>query len=266
MAANCKLGRMGTCKPCAPVGCSLTVDTTWCQVVAPGVITVTVHSGTITGPVVCTGTADALGKYVCTISTAGTYVAVASTSSSGYLNAPGTVVITSAPTSGNCTPATVRTVIYPAQMTATGFWGSKVLSPTGGANLCASASGDFSYTGTVTGWSSPAACGCAAEALSIDLAFIPCGSFGQTQPWLLFCFLTQRDPILGTVCPGVGPGTIATTGFLSGTGPVGSGVTGYPVNLSGTYSFPASNDARAILYGCCTTPTDGCSTGCTVTQ
>jgi hypothetical protein len=257
---------------CGSTGCTLTVDTKWCSCVAPGTITVTVHSGTITGPVVCSGTANSSGLFVCTLTTAGTYVATASTTSGGYLNDPATIVITSAPTSGPCTPATVRTVIYPNQVTATGFWGTKVLSPTGGANLCESASSAFGYTGTVTGFSVPAACGCAATSMNIDFVFIPCGSFGQTQPWLIYCIdtYTQTVPPF-QLCPGPDPlappqSFTSTTGNLSGTGPQGSGTTGFPVNLTGTYSFSFANDPRAILYGCCVSGTNSCSTGITLTQ
>jgi hypothetical protein len=260
------------CGCCATVGCHLTVNTTWCSCVAPGTITVTVHSGTITGPVVCTGTADALGKFVCVISTTGTYVVVASTSSSGYLNLPGTVVITSAPTSGNCTPATVLSELYPNQVTCTGFWGTKILLPSGSANRCSTGGGDHSYLGTVTGYSSSAGCGCGASTLNIDLAFIPCGFFGQVNPWLLFCidnYTQQVSPF--QTCPGADPlappqNISSSTGNLSGTGPAGSGITGFPVNLSGTYTYSFVNDPRPILYGCCASGTNNCASGCTVTQ
>ena len=262
------LGGLGS--PCccsAPTGCKLTVHTYWCTdgCVAPGTITVTVREGSPTGTVVCSGTADVNGNYVCYLTATGNYYASASTTTSGYLNDVGHVNITNV-SGENCTPANVLSPIYPDQLTLTTVFGTCTISPTATdlTNPCVTSGSSSNYIGSLT-YDFPGACTCAAGDVTIWFNIVFCGAAGQTNPYITYGYLYCLLSDLATYCPGNITGDCSSSGStcqggvnaypMTGVGPYQT--TCYPVDLTGDPSC-------FVLCGNC--PPNATGTLFTVTQ
>ena len=245
MAQNKALSLGGLGSPCCctgVTGCILIVDTTWCTCVIPGTITVTVKDHL--GVTVCTGTANGAGQFSCLIATTGTYMATASTSSSGYMNLAGSVTITNV-SGANCVPTTVFTPIFPVQLTASAWWGAATLFPMVATNCAIGGPSPFAYTGTIN-FAFGGACGCAAATVPILIGVSVCNS-GPAQ--VSACFPV---PSFGGCPNAAGPAMQPVADLPIGTAMLqGSCI---PVNLSGTVAqtTPIGLNGWTTLMGICT--------------
>jgi hypothetical protein len=261
--------------------CCVTVSTAICGLVAPGTITVTVRKNNAGGAVVCSGTATANGFFICAIPAPGLYYFSASTTAGGYSNQPITVNIQNSK-GGPCNgTGIVFSPIVPTTVTASGFWGSVTLrpglldpyyNPVQPGNSCTTGSAANIYIGT-TSYTYPAACQCGGGTISMDFVWIMCGAAGRLYPCLAWCFPATQNQTFLYLCPGNGPGQQTLTSTLlqcSGTGPEGSGRTGYPINLAGSESRSGTQtdfaSPQCVLYGCCNTQQTTCTTNFAVTQ
>jgi hypothetical protein len=232
-------------------GCAkFSIGTNWCITtdVAPGTITVTVQQTNSSGPVVATGTANALGIFECVLPGSGTYYITASTSSSGYLNLPITVAVTV--TGGAYSPSSTVSRLYPDQLTLTDpVVGAITLLPSGTLPPPGSGTGSYTeYIGTIN-YSYGAACGCAAGSVELQYLVQTC---------------TSGNIVLKGLCPNGAPTDpnacplTSGTSFqlfscnFSGNGPQQS--TCYPVNMTATNTLgigTGNTGAFFTVYGDC---------------
>ncbi len=200
---------------CGCCGGGIKVECYWCipTDVPPGVLTVTVRSGNSSGPIVCTGTANAEGQYFCVLPSSGLYFFTASTSASGYLVSPQVVSVT---VSGSTyTPSAVLVRMYPDQLTLTDpIAGSITLLPSG--SLSWAGSGSYqNYIGSIT-YNYGAACSCAAGSVTLQYSVETCDTSNIT----LSVYCPQNYPTDPLACPDTSGSNAQGGGSnFSGTGP-----------------------------------------------
>jgi hypothetical protein len=250
--------RFGPCGCCG--GCTLNVNTTWCEdtgaTCAPGTITVECHTGSTSGPVVQTQTANANGVAAFTFTSTGTYYFTASTTSSGYSNNPATVSVSS--TSGtDCTPSSAWCPLYPDQLSVTdSALGIEVTVYPTGSEIGPSGTPSLdNYVGEYSAFEFPGLCSCPAETVSVIYSVTVCGgTIPQVNVWCpdtVAVHPTYPCPNNGGIGLDQYQDMLSSSG--SGTGPGFS--TCYPVNctLDGFSIVGGSPLPIEMLGGSCMT-------------
>lgn len=233
-ACTLNLGNCGTTT-------AVNVQTTICECVVPGTITVTVQAGTSAGAFVASATALANGHAAFLLCTTALYYFSASTTAGGYSVAPLTAHIT-APGSGGL----IYTPLVPTTLTASGFWGSVTLAPWlgdlfyfpagGPGNLCSTGSNSSTYIGGPVSYTFPATNSCPAATVDVYFVFIFCGAFGALNPVLKSCYKCHFTGL--TVCPG-GDGDLCGGG-PGPMGPVLDVPACYPLDLASLPGEPVA--------------------------